>query len=123
MPRPKPNPHTVDPRAWYGYGEHKQRALHQLKIEPMCRMCAAEGRITPAEVADHVTPVTDARGVASYERFKLGPLQSLCRACHDSDKRKAERVGFSGACDVTGWPTDPAHPWNVALRGVRNTAS
>jgi hypothetical protein len=80
-------------------------------------MCAAEGRIVAAEVADHIVPVDDRNGVASYERFRLGELQSLCRAHHDSAKRKADRgVGFSGTCDVSGWPTDARHPWNVGLR-------
>jgi hypothetical protein len=115
MPRPKPNPHSVDPHAWYGFGEHKLRALHQLRIQPCCVMCAAEGKTVAATVADHIIPVVDRRGHASYERFRLGALQSLCRAHHDSAKRKAERVGFRGDVDPTGWPTDPMHPWNVAL--------
>jgi len=116
MPRPKPNPHTVDPRRWYGFGEHRKRAKHQLRVEPTCRMCAAEGRITAAEVADHIAPVVDRTRVAGYERFRLGELQSLCRAHHDSAKRKTDRAGFDGACDETGWPKDPRHPWNVSLR-------
>jgi hypothetical protein len=116
MPRPCPNPHTCDPRAWYGFGSHRQRALHQLRVQPCCVMCAAEGRVTPAEVADHVEPVVDRHGVASYERFRTGKLQSLCRPHHDSTKRRTERVKFSGACDEAGWPKDPNHPWNVCLR-------
>jgi hypothetical protein len=77
-------------------------------------MCAAEGRVTPAEVADHVVPVVDRNGVASYERFRTGALQSLCRPHHDSTKRKADAFGFIGACDETGTPRDPRHPWNSA---------
>jgi hypothetical protein len=118
MPRPRPNPHAIPPRQWYGLSEHRLRAKHQLKTEPMCRLCAVEGRIVPAEVADHIEPVIDRHGVASYERFRTGPLQSLCRAHHDSTKRKAERVGFSGSVDINGWPIDPAHPWNVAVRAA-----
>src|SRR6266404_1730756 len=29
---------------------------HQLRIEPLCRLCLEAGRVTPATVADHVTP-------------------------------------------------------------------
>src|SRR5262245_21011127 len=112
MPRPRRNVRLMDPREWYGLSDHKKRAAHQKQIEPCCRMCAAEGRVSPAEVADHVTPVVDRNGVASFERFRLGELQSLCRPHHDSTKRKAQGFGYSGACDITGWPIDPNHPWN-----------
>src|SRR5262245_2256881 len=36
------------------------------------------GRVTPASVADHVTPH---RG--DYTAFRLGALRSLCAACHN----------------------------------------
>jgi hypothetical protein len=29
---------------------------HQLAVEPLCRMCQAEGRTTAANIADHITP-------------------------------------------------------------------
>jgi hypothetical protein len=56
-------------------------------------MCLAETppRTTVAEVADHIVPVFDDNGVASYERFKLGELQSICRFHHDRVKRPLER--------------------------------
>jgi hypothetical protein len=100
MPRPRPNPHTVDPRRWYGFAEHRLRAKHQLCVQPCCVLCAAEGKTVAAQVADHIEPVVDRNGIASYERFKTGALQSLCRPHHDSTKRKAERIGFAIACDL-----------------------
>ena len=60
--------------------------LAQLFDEPLCRMCAADGRVTIATVCDHVEPH---RG--DVERFFAGPFQSLCKLCHDSRKQRAER--------------------------------
>jgi 5-methylcytosine-specific restriction protein A len=39
------------------YGKRwRKRARYQLQVEPLCRMCASEGRLTAASVADHVIP-------------------------------------------------------------------
>jgi hypothetical protein len=60
--------------------------MAQLSAEPLCRMCAERGGVTPATVCDHATPH---RGDA--DRFWDGPFQSLCAPCHNSDKQRAER--------------------------------
>jgi hypothetical protein len=70
-------------------------------------MCLKEGRITPAEVADHVKAH---RG--DFNSFMLGPLQSLCKRCHDQTKHIVELKGFSNKVDLQGNPIDPDHPWN-----------
>lgn len=70
----------------YGYRWQKRRE-DQLRKEPLCRYCQAEGRVTPATVADHITPH---RG--DKELFK-GPLQSLCETCHSSVKQREEKEG------------------------------
>jgi hypothetical protein len=45
--------------AWHGFyntpARRKRRAA-QLAEEPLCRMCQAEGRITPGTIADQVIP-------------------------------------------------------------------
>ena len=114
MPRPKPNPHTIDPRRWYGFGEHRKRAQHQLNIEPTCRLCRQQGVVRAAVAADHIEPVIGPDG-PSYTRFRLGELRSLC-AEHHNRVRTDQARGLSGACDESGWPTDARHPWNVAAR-------
>ena len=78
------------------YGKRwRKRARYQLQIEPLCRMCASEGRIAAASVADHVIPH---RG--DINSFWLGELQSLCAHCHSSTKAEIERRGYSTAI---GW--------------------
>jgi 5-methylcytosine-specific restriction endonuclease McrA len=79
---------------------------HQLRIEPLCRLCLQAGRVTPAIVADHVVPH---RG--DYQLFRLGELRSLCVECHNSLDRTNAAPRFPVNAD--GTPSDPRHWWNV----------
>lgn len=85
-------------RAW------RDRRASLLMAEPLCRYCAQVGRVTAATVADHVAPH---RG--EVELF-AGDLQPLCTPCHSRVKQIEENGGWSGACDLDGYPIDPNHP-------------
>jgi 5-methylcytosine-specific restriction protein A len=75
-------------------------------------MCLQRGLTVPATVADHITPH---RG--DWNAFLLGPLQSLCKSCHNSTKRTVELRGYSPEIGPDGWPVDPNHPaWKGATR-------
>lgn len=67
------------------------RAMH-LAAEPLCRLCAARGRVTPAVLVDHIVPIRDGGAVLDDRN-----LQSLCRRCHDAktaeDMRKRAARG------------------------------
>jgi hypothetical protein len=107
-PRFGPDPWRHAPwAAWYETAAWKRRRDYQLRIEPLCRMCNARGVVTPASVADHVTPHH-----GDYNAFRLGQLQSLCGSCHRGPKREQELHGFASGCDAQGNPLDPEHPWN-----------
>lgn len=54
---------------------------------PVMSQCFEEGRVTLAEVVDHVVPH---RGDAALRWDQIGNWQALCRACH---KRKT-RAGL-----------------------------
>ena len=95
------------------YSTQRWQRLRRLKLaeHPLCQACLQVGRIEPATVVDHHTPVT-----AGGEAFPaLDLLASLCMPCHNR-KSCAERVGESNwllkGHDVFGYPLDPAHPWN-----------
>lgn len=45
---------------------------------PLCEECERQGRITPAELVDHIVPVADGGDMWSWDN-----LQSLCAACHN----------------------------------------
>ena len=73
--------------AFEGYRHHNTefyqsaawRKLRAVKLaqEPMCEECAMLGRLTPAQMVDHIVPIN--KGGAGLE---LDNLQSLCNARH-----------------------------------------
>jgi 5-methylcytosine-specific restriction enzyme A len=67
----------------YDYAWQKRRAAH-LRAHPLCEYCKRQGLVTPATVADHITPH---RGDPA---LFAGPLQSLCATCHGSIKAREE---------------------------------
>lgn len=95
----------------YGLQRWRRKAKAQIDAEPLCRACKAQGRITPAKVADHIVPCG-----ADEDAFWEGELQSLCNDHHQA-KRQAERDGRTWAphrsgAQADGTPVDPSHPWN-----------
>lgn len=82
----------------YGYRWQQARVLH-LSAHPLCAMCEAAGRVTAASVVDHIKPH---KGDESLF-WNRGNWQSLCKPCHDSDKR-AEEAGKHARIGVDGWP-------------------
>lgn len=94
-------------RGWYKLAAwHKLRAW-RLRTEPLCRLCAAIGRIVPATIVDHVKPHKGNR----QRFFNPDNTQSLCKACHDRHKQAQERNGTLAGADVDGLPLDPGHHW------------
>jgi 5-methylcytosine-specific restriction protein A len=96
-------------RKWaklYGSQHWRNRAAHQMRTEPLCRYCQQEGKLTPAEVADHITP-HHGDSVA----FFTGELQSLCKPHHDSSKHRLEARGYDTRIGEDGMPLDPKHPY------------
>lgn len=100
-----------NPRTWYSASMRwRRRAKRQLDAAPCCAYCLKRGIVTPAEIADHITPH---RG--NWNEFHTGKLQSLCRSCHSSLKAVEEKRGHQPAdIDQDGMPLDPAHPFNRA---------
>lgn len=50
-----------------------------LRAHPLCVMCLAEGKYTPAAVVDHIIPHRGDRQLF----WDVSNWQSLCKACHD----------------------------------------
>jgi 5-methylcytosine-specific restriction protein A len=107
MPARIANPAQSLPwRSWYGLLVWKKRQRHQLREHPLCAVCLRAGRVAPATIADHNPPH---RG--NWNDFRLGPLQSLCRDCHQG-KWATDARGYSCAIADDGLPVDPRHPFN-----------
>lgn len=85
--------------ALYNSARWKRIRKAQLASEPLCRMCAQQGKTTAARIVDHVEPH---RG--DPLRFYTSELQSLCKSCHDSHKQRLEKSGRVMGCDAQGNP-------------------
>ena len=64
--------------------------LHVLIHEPLCRECAKNGRVTAANVIDHITPVSTGKDEAERDilHWDNNNLQPLCDSCHNSKSGK-----------------------------------
>jgi 5-methylcytosine-specific restriction protein A len=102
------SPEAATYRKWYKGNAWRILREHQLRDEPLCRMCQAEGRVTAANVVDHVRPHKGDRVLF----FDPENLQSLCAPHHDADKQQIERIGFSTRVGLDGFPMDENHPAN-----------
>ena len=78
----------------------------QLTKQPLCQMCIEVGKVTTANVVDHIKPH---RGDMTL--FWSGPFQSLCEDCHNSHKKRLENSGGVMGCDAAGFPLNPKHLW------------
>ena len=96
-----------DPRrTWYSLQQWKNRRAYQLLVEPLCRLCMEQGRITGATVADYIEP-----HLGDYNKFVLGELRSLCAPCHDALQGFVHK-GYSSEIGFDGYPIDSNHPFN-----------
>jgi 5-methylcytosine-specific restriction endonuclease McrA len=99
-------------RKLYHTPQWKALRKWRLETEPLCRSCKAQGRITPATVADHIRPHKGDRSLF----FDPANIQSLCDEpryrCHSSGKQSEEAKGYSKAVGLDGWPIDEKHPAN-----------
>lgn len=103
-------PRTTKPEwhaRFYGSAAWRSRRRAQLEAVPHCEHCQNFGRIRRATVANHNPPH---RG--DEDLFFNGPLESLCKNCHDQVVQAAENRGFRTTPGGDGWPIDPNHPFN-----------
>ncbi len=74
------------------YNTTRWQKLREYKrhLTPLCEECLRQGRVTPAELVDHIVPIEEGGAV-----FELDNLQSLCKACHNrkhADGRGGKKV-------------------------------
>lgn len=74
-----------------------------------CEVCKAGQRQTPATEVDHILPV-----VKQGEFWNENNLQAINSDCHEiKTQQDLGRVShLLRACDMSGYPLDPNHPWN-----------
>ena len=64
-------------RRFYNSREWRRASKLHLTKEPLCRLCAAEGRFVEAVMTDHIIPIK--RGGNPWDESNW---QSLCASCH-----------------------------------------
>ena len=69
-----------DSALWKGFRRQK------LILEPWCERCKREGRVTLAQLVDHVVPIRQ-----GGERLSLNNAASLCHQCHNSKRAEESR--------------------------------
>lgn len=79
---------TLADSAFYWSASWLKARRSHLAHEPLCRACAARGRVTAAEVVDHIVPIRHGGAQLDPEN-----LQSLCKVCHEA-KSHAEGSRF-----------------------------
>ena len=89
-----------DTKRWY------RLRWNQLKNNPLCLFCLNEGISTAATIADHIKPH---KGNESLF-YDAKNLQSLCKACHDSTKKRIEN-NLSLGYDAHGNPINKNSHW------------
>jgi 5-methylcytosine-specific restriction endonuclease McrA len=88
-----------------GYTKALRNAMaHHKRSHPLCVGCQAIGRVTAAEVTDHVIP---ARGDHAL-LWDQGNWQSVCRRHHDVIKQRLERMYEHGDVDASALRIDSA---------------
>ena len=103
MPKRKTQPWVGPWRSWYQLERWRKRRRAQLRDEPLCVVCAQRGLVRPASVADHIEHHN-----GNWSAFLNGKLQSLCKQCHDSDKRYLDKHGQAWpTIGHDGWPIEP----------------
>jgi 5-methylcytosine-specific restriction protein A len=85
----------------------KLRAAH-LASNPDCIYCLQAGILRQANIVDHIKPH---KGDITLF-YSSDNLQSLCKRCHDSTKKKQETSGYIQGHSVDGAPLDKNHHWN-----------
>jgi 5-methylcytosine-specific restriction protein A len=95
-------------------GRKLQRQRARLfREQPLCVVCLAKGRVTPATERDHIIPLSQG-GTDTDDN-----VQALCSACHKAKSQsEMNREGLAPGCDVNGLPLDPGHPFNSVGRGA-----
>ena len=78
-----------------------------LRGHPLCRYCEQMGRLTPANVVDHIIP-HKGDSALFWDQTNWQPL---CTYHHNSTKQSEERTGEARGCTADGVPISQGHHW------------
>ena len=97
---------TPEAQAWqwlYNTGRWRKARIVHLASEPLCRMCKEEGRITAAQVVDHIKAHKGDEALF----WDVSNWQSVCKPCHDRHAQSRDRTGKERpVIGLDGWPVE-----------------
>lgn len=68
-----------------------------LSVHPLCVMCLAKGRVTPATELDHIVALM--HGGTEQDNY-----QALCHGCHQDKTAKDKGHTVRASTGLDGWP-------------------
>ena len=98
---PKATPWPATPRRKTGRWLMRQRKA-LFDREPLCRLCAAKGKVAVATERDHIIPLH--KGGAD----RPDNIQPLCSPCHEAKTRSDCGYRDRPAIGLDGWPVEGA---------------
>lgn len=109
-----------EPRIYGSKWDKARRGF--LQCNPLCVMCAQQGRTVAAVVVDHIEPHKLKEALMSGNRIAIAKAQKLfwdkknwqglCTAHHSATKQRMEKSGTVIGCDANGMPLDPNSHWS-----------
>lgn len=107
--------HTHSKEYRWVYKDRRWEPLRQAvfaRDNHTCKMCGVlcygRGQSPRAPVCDHIVDVKTDKAKA----FDPANLRTLCKTCHDGERRRIDATGYSSAVGEDGYPLDPRHPAN-----------
>ena len=97
-------------KAGYDSQWERLRAAH-LRRFPLCAVAHCGRR---AKHVDHIMAVS----AAPWRLLDRSNLQSLCQRHHNQLTAAYDLGDLGAACDESGMPVSPSHPWNMADNGA-----
>lgn len=100
LPEPAVNKRATGDQAFYNSWSWRNCARQYRNLKPLCENCKDKGRLTEAQVVDHIIPMPHGEGLDA-ENF-----MSLCHRCHNQKSGKEGHVGGPLIAHAGGVPVD-----------------
>lgn len=103
-----------------GRAGQKQRQRRLARTNGLCERCLGEGRwkgkglgrVTLATVVNHIIPLAHGGSDEDENTENLCSGPGSCDEYVTAQQFDHQHQARLGACDASGMPTDPDHPWN-----------
>lgn len=71
---------------FYHSTQWRNTRKHKLMVQPLCEVCARQGRMTTADMVHHIIELRSPNGWE--KRLELDNLESICYECHNKEDHR-----------------------------------